>query len=292
MAAEITDRTLDVPPADEGPDDDIHRILVVADERFRGADFLGELRSHMKVPEAEVEVYVVAPALAHSGVDHEMANFDEPIAEAHTRLDAIVGELKTVGIEAVGHVGDGDPVTAVGDGLREFPADEVIVVSHVDSQRAYAEKDLWERLKLDFRLPISDIQVARPDSEDEIPGAIRVDHEPAKEYTQEEVIRSTRNFPPLTTRDTAGMIVGLLGTFFLGLIAVLANSGTDGPIEGRHAAIILIAIGSFLLNAAHIVGLLFFQSVRYTGIWERFMARLSLGFTSLGLIAALLLWLA
>ncbi len=292
MAAEMTDPKLDVPPAEEGPDDDIHRILVVADERFRGSDFLDELRSHMKVKRAEVEVYVVAPALAHSGVDHEMANFDEPILEAQARLDSIVAELRKVGIEAVGHVGDGDPVTAVGDGLREFPADELVVVSHVDSQRAYAEKDLWDRLRLDFRLPISDIQVPRPEEGSANPSAVRVDHEPAKPHTQEEIIRSTRNFPPLQKRDSAGIVVGLLGTFFLGLIAVLANSDVDGPIEGRNAAIILIAIGSFLLNAAHIVGLLFFQSVRYTGIWERFMSRLSLGFTTVGIIAALLLWLA
>jgi len=292
MASEITDATLDVPPEDERPDDGIHRILVVADERFRGADFLGELRSHMKVPEAEVEVFVVAPALAHSALDHEMANFDEPIAEARSRLDAIVAELAGVGLDAVGHVGDGDPVTAVGDGLREFPADEVVVVSHVDSQRAYAEKDLWQRLKLDYRLPISDIQVPRVAEGEAVPGAIRVDHEPAKDHTQEEIIRSTRNFPPLRKRDAAGIVVGLIGTICLGLIAVGANTGEDGPITGRHAAIILIAIGSFLLNAAHIVGLLFFQSVRYTGIWERFMVRLSLGFTTIGIVAALLLWLA
>lgn len=292
MAGEITDPTLDVPPPEAGPNDDVHRILVVANERFRATDFLEELRRHMKVPEARVAVFVVAPALAHSGVDHEMANFDVPIAEAQRRLDWIVDELKGVGIDAVGHVGDGDPITAVGDGLREYPADEIIVVSHVDSQRAYAEKDLWDRLKLDFRLPISDIQVPRVTDDEGAPGAIRVDHEPAKDHTREEIIRSTRNFPPLSPRDTAGILIGLLGTFFLGLIAVLANSGNEGSIEGRHAAIILIAIASFLLNAGHIVGLLFFQSVRYTGIWERFMARLSLGFTTIGLIAALLLWLA
>ncbi len=291
MAAEMTDPTLDVPPPGEGPDDGIHRILVVADEKFRGRDFLDELRRHMRVAEAMVEIYIVAPALAHSAVDHEMANFDTPIVEAQERLDSIVAELKAVGLDAVGRVGDGDPVTAIGDGLREFPADELIVVSHVDGERAYAERDLWDRVQREYRLPISDIQVGRPDGEG-APEAVRIDHEPGKPHTEEEIIRQTRNFPPLQPRDTAGILIGLLGTFFLGLIAVLANSNEQGPIEGRNAAIILIAIGSFLLNAAHIVGLLFFQSVRYTGIWEKFMARLSLGFTTIGLIAALLLWLA
>lgn len=292
MVREISDPTMDVPAAGDSPGDGIHRVLVVADERFRGDDFLAELRSHMKSPVAEVEVFVVTPALAESGLHHEMADFDGPIRDAGHRLDAILQELKANGIRAIGHVGDGDPVTAVGDGLREFPADELIVVSHPDSQRAYAEKDLWERLKLDFRLPISDIEVPRPDEDGPAAGAIRVSHEPAKAHTEEEMIRASRNFPPLTTRDAVGIVVGLIGTFCLGLIAVLANLGTDGPIEGRGAATILIAIGSFLLNAGHTVGLLFFQSVRYTGIWERFMARLAFGFTAVGLIASLILWLA
>jgi len=293
MDREIHDRTMEVPPPEQNPDDGIHRVLVVADERFRASDFLTELRSHMKAERAEVEIFVVTPALAESGLRHEMADFDKAIAAAGHRLDLILKELKDHGVNAIGHVGDGDPVTAVGDGLREFPADELIVVSHPESQRAYAEADLWERLKLDYRIPISDIEVPRPEDPDGAAGgAIRVEHEPAKRRTEEELIRLNRNFPPLRPRDAIGIVVGLLGTFFLGLIAVLANIGDSGPIAGRGAAIILIAIASFLLNAGHTVGLLFFQSVRYTGIWERFMARLSLGFTVVGLAAALILWLA
>lgn len=291
MDREIDDPTMEVPPLEANPTDGIHRVLLVADEKFRGIDFLNELRSHMKAPKAEVEIFVVAPALAESALHHEMADFDSAIEEAGHRLDAIIAELKQNGINAIGHVGDGDPVTAVGDGLREFPADELVMVSHPESQRYYGEEDLWDRLTLDYRLPISNIEVPRPDQRE--PGrAIRVRHQPARAQTYEEEIRATKNFPPLRPRDTAGIIVGLLGTFFLGLIAVLANGGEDGPIEGRGAAIILIAIASFLLNAGHTVGLLFFQSVRYAGIWERFMSRLSLGFTAIGLVAALILWLA
>lgn len=291
MDREINDPTMEVPPLEANPADGIHRVLLVANEKFRGIDFLNELRSHMKTPEAEVEIFVVTPALAETALHHEMADFDSAIEEAGHRLDEIISELKQSGINAIGHVGDGDPVTAVGDGLREFPADELVMVSHPESQRYYGEEDLWDRLTLDYRLPISNIEVPRPEQE-EAGKVIRVRHQPAREHTYEEEIRATKNFPPIRPRDTAGIIVGLLGTFFLGVIAVLANSGDEGPIEGRGAAIILIAIASFLLNAGHTVGLLFFQSVRYSGIWERFMSRLSLGFTAIGLVAALILWLA
>lgn len=291
MDRDVTDPAMDVPSLEANPDDDIHRVLVVADEVFHGSDFLSELRSHMKAAEARVEIFVVTPALAESGLHHEMADFDSAGREAGHRLDAIIAELRASGINAIGHVGDGDPVTAVGDGLREFPADELVIISHPESQRSYAEQDLWDRLILDFSLPISNIEVSRPDAEG-AGRAIRVRHEPAKDHTVEEEIRATRNFPPLKARDTAGIIVGLLGTFCIGLIAVFANTSDHGPIEGRGAAIILIAIGSFLLNVGNTVGLLFFQSVRYTGIWERFMARLALLFTTVGLVAALILWLA
>lgn len=291
MDREIRDPTMEVPPPEANPSDGIHRVLLVANELFHPSDFLEELRSHMKVPEAMVEIFVVAPALAETALHHEMADFDDAIKDATGRLDLVIENLKKAGINAIGHVGDGDPVTAVGDGLREFPADELIMFSHPEKERYYGEEDLWERLRLDYRLPMSNIEVPR--AKDGEPGkVIRVRYEPAKQHTVEEEIRATQNFPPLRPRDTAGMIVGLLGTFFLGVIAVLANTGDTGPIQGRGAAIILIAIGSFLLNAGHTIGLLFFQSVRYTGIWERFMARLSLGFTAIGLIAALILWLA
>jgi hypothetical protein len=52
-----------------------------------------------------------------------------------------------------------------------------------------------------------------------------------------------------------------------------------------------MAIGAFLLNVANIIGLLFFESVRYTGIWEKFFARTSIVFTTIGVAVALFIWL-
>ena len=78
------------------------KVLLVADEKFKGPDFLGELQRHINGRSAEVEVFVIAPALASSGLEHELASFDEPIKEAGSRLKAILSELRNVGIEAVG----------------------------------------------------------------------------------------------------------------------------------------------------------------------------------------------
>lgn len=268
------------------------KVLLVADEAFRGTEFLDELRRHIDGRSAEVEVFVIAPALAGSGLEHELASFDEPIKEAGSRLETVLAELKGVGIEAVGEVGDGDPVVAIGDGLREFEADEIIVVAHGDDNRAYAEKGLWARIQHEFHQPLVELVVGPADGDGSAPAVVDVQRDGGRAVTEEEEIERTRNLPPLTRRDVTGMLVGFLGTIALGLIAVAA--GTDDPdgISGAAAVILLLAIGAFLLNAAHIVGLLFFQSVRYTGIWERFMARLAMFYTVGALVLALALWLA
>ena len=47
-----------------------------------------------------------------------------------------------------------------------------------------------------------------------------------------------------------------------------------------------------MINLAHVVGLIFFQSVRYTGPFEKLFARISLIGTPIAVaIAGLLLWL-
>ncbi len=281
-----------VTAGDEASDDRPRRVLVVADERFRGGEFADELRTHLHGSSEKVEVFVIAPSLAHSGLEHEMADFDGPMLEARERLDWILKELKTVGIEAVGEVGDGDPTVAVGDGLREFPADEIIVIGHAKGGgRSYSEKDLWSRLQRDFAEPITALMVELPEESGAAGAVVGVEHTAAKDHLDEDEILTSRNFPPLRRRDIIGILVGFFGTIALGMIALAAGVNDDGQISGASVAILLIAIGAFLLNAASIVGLLFFQSVRYDGIWEKFFANSSLVYTVVGLLVSIPLWL-
>jgi hypothetical protein len=278
------------PPGER--DDRPRRILVVADERFRGGDFADELRSHLTDSSELVEVFVIAPSLAASALEHEMADVDGPRAEAGERLEWILGELREVGIEAAGEVGDADPTVAVGDGLREFAADEIIVIGHAEDQdRAYAEKNLWNRLKRDFSQPMTAIMVAAPVDAEAAGEVVSIEHERSSHHLDEDEVLLSRNFPPLRKRDIAGILFGVFGTIALGLIAVAAGLDDEGDISGASAAVLLIAIGSFLLNVAHVVGLVFFQSVRYGGVWEKFLARSSMAYTAVGVPVALALWL-
>jgi hypothetical protein len=99
--------------------------------------------------------------------------------------------------------------------------------------------------------------------------------------------RPSANLPPLTRIDLLGIAVAIVGT--LALIMLAAVTADDDTATGAlSAARILIAIGATLVNIAHVVGILFFESVGYHGPFQRFFAKVSL----IGTPAAIVLSLA
>jgi hypothetical protein len=106
-------------------------------------------RSDEPLSGAEPTVVVLAPAtnrpLAEWASDLEEARFD-----AQRRLALSLGSLAAAGLEATGHVGDPNPVQAVEDELRSYPASEVVLVaSGAGPKEALAE--LIRRLPLPVR---------------------------------------------------------------------------------------------------------------------------------------------
>ena len=270
---------------------DSHRVLLIADEVFSGSDLAKELEGHLDVEKDEVEVLVISPALAHTTIDQELGNVDPVLPETGERMVEVVDELNRAGFSARGQVGDLDPMMAIGDGLAQFDAEEIVVVANDDENAEPGEEGLWERIEGEFHQPLTMIKVA-PASTSDKPEIVSSEHAPARDKTDEEIIRETRNVPPFSRRDLLGILFGVIGTIALGWIAVLAASDDPGgSLNTASAAILLIAIGAFLINVAHVVGLVFFESVRYKGIWEKFMARMSIIVTSFGLVIALTLLL-
>jgi hypothetical protein len=267
---------------------DLMKILLVADERFHGEVLLEEIQSHIKGKSTEVEVLVIAPALADSVLEDELGGIDQATPGARKRLDWLVGELNRVGIKALGEIGDQDPAVAIGDGLREFPADEVVIVSHAGRERSPAEKDLWRKAEQDYTQPLVEISVETPDG-----GVGEVVSErtvPARSMTESERIRETSNLPPFSGRDIFGILVAFLGTITLGLLAVESAISEDDSIGKVTAGILLIAIPSFLINASYLTGTLIFSSVNYNGPWRTLLRRVSLIWTLGGIAAAILIW--
>jgi hypothetical protein len=266
------------------------RALVVANEKISGEQLVGAVLGHLG--SGVEEIFVVAPALADSALDHIMGDIDAAIPPARKRLDATLREFRKAGVEARGEVGDSDPIQAISDEIVKFDPEQILVVAHRDEEGAFAEKGLLEQAERDFDLPVLELVV----SHEENPQVLDV--KSTKPVAgRRKGWRPSYNWPPLTRREIAGILVAIVGTILLGVLASKGvadspsngNDHEEGRMSAEAAAAILIALGMALINLAHVVGLFLFQSVRYDGIFSRFFARLSLFGTPIAVLAAAIL---
>jgi hypothetical protein len=87
--------------------------------------------------------------------------------------------------------------------------------------------------------------------------------------------RASANMPPLSRDDMFSIAIAALGTAAVIMIAVISAGGEHGHYGPVTIARVLIATGVLLINMAHVVGILFFESLDYHGPFQRFFARLS-----------------
>lgn len=266
------------------------RALVVANEKVSGEQLVGAVLGHLG--SGVEEIFVVAPALADSALDHIMGDVDAAIPPARERLEATLHEFREAGAEARGEVGDSDPIQAISDEIVKFDPEQILVVAHRDEEGAFAEKGLLEQAERDFDLPVLELVV----SHEENPEVLDV--KSTKPLAgRRKGWRPSYNWPPLTRREVGGILVAIVGTILLGILASKGvadsqgngNDHEEGRLGAEAAAAVLIALGMALINLAHVVGLVLFQSVRYDGIFSRFFARLSLIGTPIALVASAVL---
>ena len=100
--------------------------------------------------------------------------------------------------------------------------------------------------------------------------------------------RASANLPPLSREDIVSIVVAGLGTAVVVLIAIISAGGEHGNYSAVTIARTLIATGILLINMAHVVGILFFESVDYHGPFQHFIARLS----TFGTVGAIIVSLA
>ena len=103
---------------------------------------------------AGAEVRVVVPAVEASVFQHTLGDIDEPRKQAEERLGLALRALHDGGIEAVGEVGDPDPVQAAQDALLKAPADEVLIFEHESAQARWFEEGLFERAQDSLEPPL------------------------------------------------------------------------------------------------------------------------------------------
>jgi hypothetical protein len=132
------------------------RILVVSNETLTGQALRREI-AH-RASGHETAVHVVCPAL-NTKIKHWVSDEDEARRLAQERLEAVLGQLRRQGVDAKGDIGDSDPVQAMEDALRLFPADEAIISTHPPGRSNWLERDVVERARERFPIPINHVVV-------------------------------------------------------------------------------------------------------------------------------------
>lgn len=103
-------------------------------------------------------VHVLAPSLNDSALAYWVSDPDDAIAEARTAAEVTTTSLASVDVardRLAGSVGDSDPIVAIGDVLREFPAERIVTVYRQGDDASHLEDRLRrEVLARAFGLPV------------------------------------------------------------------------------------------------------------------------------------------
>jgi nucleotide-binding universal stress UspA family protein len=132
------------------------RVLVVTTASVEPDRLRGEVLRHVRDENAEVKV--VAPASDVSRLqwlanDEDEAR-EEAAQQAHEAAEAVE---PAASVET--EVGDSDPVQAVEDALRTFPADQIVIVTGNGDEAGWLEQDSASAISERFGLPVTKLSV-------------------------------------------------------------------------------------------------------------------------------------
>lgn len=148
------------PPAADAPhvrpiDDGRFRILLVVDGCVTPR-LVAELRS--RAGGRPISVFVTAPALeSRLG---RLAGDQNAYDDATQRLRDTLEALRGAGLQARGQNGPTDPLQAADDGLRQFPADEIVFVTPQEGRANWLEQGLIATAGSRYDQPVTRIGVS------------------------------------------------------------------------------------------------------------------------------------
>ena len=137
-----------------GPDE--RRVLVVANETVGGEELLSTI-STLALSQ-KTQFRVVCPAL-NSRLKTYTSDEDPAREAAQERLDVTLARLASVGIEASGEVGDGDPLVAVDDAVRTFGPNEIVISTHPPGRSNWLEKGVVDSVRSRYDVPVTHVVV-------------------------------------------------------------------------------------------------------------------------------------
>ena len=134
----------------------VKRLLVVATAPVDEEVLRARVREHAG-PDAEVRV--VAPASDLSPLEWLATDEDEARGEAADIARSAERAVQPEAGRVETEVGDSDPVQAIEDAIRQFPADEIIVATRPGDAAGWLEKDSAEEASERFGVPVTHLVV-------------------------------------------------------------------------------------------------------------------------------------
>jgi hypothetical protein len=156
IAARTTyDEEIEVAPATDGR----YHLLIVVTTAIEEPKLLEAIaaaaRRGAETPgssDGPPELLVLAPAL-NPGLAHWASDLREARLAAQDRLAVTLAGLAAAGLEARGQVGDTEPIQAIEDELRSYPAQEVLLGTSPGE-----EGDLLDDLRRRLDRPVRDLR--------------------------------------------------------------------------------------------------------------------------------------
>jgi len=123
-------------------------VLVIANQTIVGGPLLEAIRERAQASPAEFTL--VAPA-------------DQPGVQR--RLERALAELREAGVEATGHIGDPDPVTAALNAVHDEQVDEIIVSTFPEASSGWLRRNVVGRIESGADLPVRHVVVEPSEAE-------------------------------------------------------------------------------------------------------------------------------
>lgn len=123
-------------------------VLVLANQTIVGEPLLRAIAERAR--SAPAEFTLVAPA-------------DQPGVQR--RLERALAELREAGIEATGHIGDPDPVTAALNAVHDERVDEIVVSTFPEATSGWLRRDVVGRIRKGADLPVRHVVVEPSEAE-------------------------------------------------------------------------------------------------------------------------------
>jgi hypothetical protein len=135
---------------------DRKKLLVVATAPIEPGPLQDAVREHAG---DEAEIRVVAPASDVSPLQWLASDEDEAREKAAGVATEAAESVEPEAARTEAEVGDTDPVQAIEDALRTFPADEVLVVTRSEDDASWLEQDSAEEARERFGVPVTRLTV-------------------------------------------------------------------------------------------------------------------------------------